>query len=57
VATGDGGQAADEVVGEVVGDAVAHTLLAALAGGLVLLALLARALPARPVPASSRHAR
>ena len=57
VHTGDGGQAADEVVGEVVGDPVARTLLAALAGGLVLLALLARVLPAAPLPGSSRHAR
>jgi hypothetical protein len=52
VPTGDGGQAADEVVG----GTPSRTLLAALAGGLVLLALLARALPGRPAPASSRHA-
>ena len=57
VRTGDGGQAADEVVGAAAGPDPARTLLAVLAGGLVLLALLARVLPAVPLPGSSRHAR
>jgi hypothetical protein len=55
VPTGDGGQAADEIVGP--GSAPRRTLLGTLAGGLVVLALLARALPGRPGAASSRHAR
>jgi hypothetical protein len=53
VPTGDGGQAADEVVGRGPG----RTFLGTLAGGLFVLALLARALPGRPGAASSRHAR
>lgn len=53
VPTGDGGQAADEVVGADRGS----TLLAAMAGALVLLALLAHVLPVRPTPAPARLSR